>query len=164
MASIPEEQMKALQREFMGIDVDGNGEVSIEELGTLLRSMRVKLRVSESQIKRALKQIDINGDGTIDSDEMMEVLEKYDTDGIVYKLLNERSSIRQEFLKYDTDGSGFITRDELVQIINDRTGLKVPESQLALMIKDVDENGDNQINYDEFYKLMMKSSMKKRVY
>ena len=111
-----------------------------------------------------LKQIDINGDGTIDSDEMMEVLEKYDTDGIVYKLLNERSSIRQEFLKYDADGSGFITRDELVQIINDRTGLKVPESQLALMIKDVDENGDNQINYDEFYKLMMKSSMKKRVY
>ena len=80
MANIPDEQMKALQREFMGIDVDGNGEVSIEELGTLLRSMRVKLRVSESQIKRALKQIDINGDGTIDSDEMMEVLEKYDTD------------------------------------------------------------------------------------
>ena len=39
MANIPDEQMKALKREFMGIDVDGNGEVSIEELGTLLRSM-----------------------------------------------------------------------------------------------------------------------------
>ena len=85
MASIPEERLKELQKEFLEIDVDGNGEVSIEELGTLLRSMRVKLKISESQIKRALKQIDINGDGTVDGEEMIEVLEKYDTTELCIK-------------------------------------------------------------------------------
>ena len=67
MASISEERLKELQKEFLEIDVDGNGEVSIEELGTLLRSMRVKLKISESQIKRALKQIDINGESLKDN-------------------------------------------------------------------------------------------------
>ena len=126
--------------------------------------MRIKLQLSESQIRRALKQIDVNGDGTVDKEEMMEILEKFDTDGVVYKALHERSSIRQDFARYDTDGSGYITKDELVQIIQDRTGIKVPEKHIALMVKDVDENGDNQINYEEFVKLMTKSSMQRRVY
>ena len=91
-------------------------------------------------------------------------MEKFDTEGLIYKALSERSSIRNDFTRYDTDGSGYITKDELVQIIKDRTGIKVPEKHLALMIKDVDENDDNQINYEEFVKLMTKSSMQRRVY
>ena len=164
MSSISAEELDTLKQEFIELDKDGNGEVSVEEMGILLRSMRIKLQLSESQIRRALKQIDVNGDGTVDKEEMMEILEKFDTDGVVYKALHERSSIRQDFARYDTDGSGYITKDELVQIIQDRTGIKVPEKHLALMVKDVDENGDNQINYEEFVKLMNKSSMKKRVF
>jgi len=164
MSSITEAELETLQNEFIGLDKDGNGEVSIEELGTLLRSMRIKLKLSETQIKRALKQIDVNGDGTVDKDEMMEILEKFDTEGVVYKALKERSNIRQDFLRYDNDGSGYITKEELVLIIKDRTGISVPEKHLALMIKDVDENDDNQINYEEFVKLMTKSSMRKRIY
>ena len=164
MSSITDEELRTLQDEFIGLDLDGNGEVSIEELGKLLRTMRLKFKLSETQIRRALKQIDINGDGTVDKNEMMEILEKFDTEGIVYKALTERSIIRQDFVRYDTDGSGYITKEELVLIIKDRTGIKVPEKHLALMIKDVDENGDNQINYEEFVKLMTKSAMQRRVY
>ena len=164
MSSLSTEELEKLQNEFIGLDKDGNGEVSIEEMGILLRSMRIKLKLSETQIRRALKQIDANGDGTVDKEEMMQILEKFDTEGLIYKALSERSSIRNDFTRYDTDGSGYITKDELVQIIQDRTGIKVPEKQLALMIKDVDENDDNQINYEEFVKLMTKSSMQRRVY
>ena len=164
MSSITDEELRTLQDEFIGLDLDGNGEVSIEELGKLLRTMRLKFKLSETQIRRALKQIDINGDGTVDKNEMMEILEKFDTEGIVYKALTERSSIRQDFVRYDKDGSGYITKEELVLIIKDRTGITVPEKHLALMIKDVDENDDNQINYEEFVKLMTKSSMRKRIY
>ena len=164
MSSISAEELDTLKNEFVELDKDGNGEISVEEMGILLRSMRIKLKLSESQIRRALKQIDVNGDGTVDKEEMMEILEKFDTDGVVYKALHERSSIRQDFARYDTDRSGYITKDELVQIIQDRTGIKVPEKHLALMIKDVDENNDNQINYEEFVKLMTKSSMQRRVY
>ena len=106
MASITAEELTTLQTEFMRLDTDGNGVVSIEELRTLLRSMRIKLKLSESQIKRCLKQIDINEDGIVDKGEMLEILEKFDTEGIVYKALNERANIRQHFLRYDKDGRG----------------------------------------------------------
>ena len=163
MSTITAEEFGKLQKEFVGLDADGNGEITVEELGNVLRSMRIKLKLSESQIKRALKQIDINGDGTIDKEELLEILEKFDTAGIVYKALHERSEIRQDFQRYDEDNSGYITKDELVQIIKDRTGIQVPEKHLAAMIRDIDQNDDDQINYEEFVTLMSKSSMQKRV-
>ena len=146
------------------MDADGNGEVTVDELGTMLTSMRLKLQLSDKMIQNILKQIDSNGDGTVDSDELLQVLEKFDTDGLVCKALLARASIRQEFEKYDSDKSGFITRDELVQIINDRTGIKLPEKHIAKLMEDCDQNDDNQINYEEFVVMMTKSCMKKRVY
>ena len=156
MACFSAEKLETLKQEFLEIDTDGSGEVSIEELGILLRSMRIKLKISESQVRRALKQIDINGDGTVSGEEMLQVLERFDTDGIVYKALNERSTIRKDFLSYDTDGSGYISKDEFIKIIKDRTGSTIAEDQLELMMIDVDENNDNKFSYDEFVKLMLK--------
>ena len=156
-------EMIRILQEFVGLDADGNGEITVEELGKVLRSMRIKLRLSETQIKRALRQIDSNGDGRVDPDELLDILKKFDTDGIVYKALHERSSIRQDFQRYDKDNSGFITKDELVQIIKDRTGIQVPESHIAIMMFECDDNNDDQINYEEFVRLMSKSCMQKRV-
>ena len=161
MACFSAEKLETLKQEFLEIDTDGSGEVSIEELGILLRSMRIKLKISESQIKRALRQIDINGDGTVSGEEMLRVLEKFDTDGIVYKALNERATIRKDFLTYDTDGSGYISKDEFFKIIENRTGWAITKDQLELILIDVDENNDNKFSYEEFVKLMLKSSKPK---
>jgi Ca2+-binding EF-hand superfamily protein len=164
MSTITDIEMKTLQKEFAGMDTDGNGDITVDELGEILRSMRLKLKLTDVQIKRVLKQIDSNGDGTVDSEELMEVLQKFDTDGIVYQALHHRSSIRTTFQKYDQDGSGFITKDEMVEIIKDRTGIKVPEKHLERMMQDCDKNDDNKINYEEFVTLMTKSCMQKRVF
>ena len=164
MSTITDVELKTLQKEFAGLDMDGNGDVTVEELGEILRSMRLKLKLSDIQIKRVLKQIDTNGDGTIDTEELLDILEKFDTDGVVYKALHHRSSIRQAFEKYDEDKSGYITKDELVEIIRDRTGIKVPEKHIERMMADCDKNDDNQINYEEFVTLMSKSCMQKKVY
>merc|ERR1712226_1063802 len=164
MSTIPDAELKILQKEFTGLDVDGNGDVTVDELGEILKSMRLKLKLSDHQIKRVLKQIDSNGDGSIDTEELMDILEKFDTDGVVYKALHHRSAIRQAFMKYDEDKSGYITKDELVEIIKDRTGINVPEKHIERMMADCDKNDDNQINYEEFVTLMTKSCMQKRVY
>ena len=164
MSTISDVELKTLQKEFAGLDKDGNGDVTVDELGDILKSMRLKLRLSDMQIKRVLKQIDSNGDGSIDSEELMDILEKFDTDGVVYKALHHRSAIRQAFQKYDEDKSGYITKDEMVEIIRDRTGINVPEKHIERMMADCDQNDDNQINYEEFVTLMTKSSMQRRVY
>ena len=142
MSTISTDEVITLQGEFAGLDQDGNGEISIEELGVLLRSMRIKLMLSETDIKRALKRIDADGDGTVDIAELNGMIEKYDTDGIIYKALSQRSKIRKEFQQYDADNSGFITKDELVQVVNERTGVLVSEKHLDRMMKDCDDNDD----------------------
>ena len=164
MSTINDAEMKVLQREFAGLDMDGNGDITVDELGDILKSMRLKLRLTDHQITRVLKQIDSNGDGTIDTEELMDILEKFDTEGVVYKALHHRSSIRKSFQEYDQDNSGFITKDELVEIIKDRTGIKVPERHLERLMEESDKNDDDQINYEEFVTLMTKSCMQKRVY
>ena len=163
MSTISTDEVRTLQGEFVGLDKVGNGEISIDELENLLRSMRIKLKLSETQIKRALKQIDKDGDGTVNNEELNEVIEKHDTDGIIYKALSQRSQIRKEFQRYDTDNSGFITKDELVQVVNERTGILVSEKLLDRMLKACDDNDDGQINYEEFCTLMTKSFMQKKV-
>ena len=158
-----EAELNIIQKEFAGLDVDGNGDISVKELEDILRSMRLKLKLTDKQIERVLKQIDTNNDGSIDADELMVVLEKYDTEGVVYKALHLRSSIRQEFLKYDGDGNGYITKDEMVEIIKDRTGLTLPQKQIDRLMKDSDKNDDGKVNYEEFVALMSKSVMQKKV-
>ena len=164
ISTISTEEVLTLQGEFAGLDQDGNGEISIDELGSMLKSMRIKLQLSETDISRALKQIDTDGDGTIDIPELNRVIEKYDTDGIIYKALSQRSEIRKEFKRFDTDNSGFITTDELVEVVNDRVGILVSEKHLERMINDCDENGDGLINYEEFCTIMTKSFMRRRVF
>ena len=160
---IPKEELQALQGEFIGLDRDGNGEISVQELETLLRSMRIKLRLSETEIRKSLKIIDTNGDGTIDLVELNNIIEQYDTDGVIYKALAQRCEIRREFQKYDSDNSGYITKDELVQVVKDRTGKLMSEKHLEGMLKECDDNDDDQIDYEEFCTLMTKSFMRKRV-
>ena len=51
-------QIQNMKKEFLMLDTDGDGTISVSELGTILRSMRGKLRASEAEIKKALKEID----------------------------------------------------------------------------------------------------------
>ena len=164
VSGITSEEAVTLTDEFMGLDKDSNGVVSVDELEGVLRSMRIKLMLSETAIKQTIRKIDINGDGVIDMAELIGVLEKYDTEGTVYKALKKRSELRKEFRKYDADNSGYISKDELLEVINERTGAKVTEMQLELVMKDSDDNDDGRINYDEFCTMMTKSFMKKKVF
>ena len=164
LSGISPEDTEIITEEFFGLDKDGNGEVSVEELEAVLRSMRIKLLLSETEIKQTIRKIDENGDGVIQISELNEVLEKYDTKGTVYKALILRSEIRKEFKKYDVDQSGYISKDELLTVVNERTGADVTEKQLELMMRDSDKNDDGRINYDEFCEMMTKSFMKRKVF
>ena len=163
MSTISHDEILTLQGEFVGLDQDGSGEIEIEELANLLKSMRIKLQLSESKIDKALKQIDKDGDGTVDIPELRRIIELYDTEGIIYKALSQRSKIRKDFERYDSDNSGFITKDELVEVVNERTGVIVSEKQLKRMMDDCDDNDDGKIDYEEFCTLMTKSFMQRRV-
>ena len=101
-SSISNEEMLEIQGEFVGLG-EGGREIHVEELRTLLESMKIKLFLKDSEINKAIKQIDKNEDGMVCFDELHYIIEKYDTDGIIYKALSQRSKIREDFKKYDKD-------------------------------------------------------------
>ena len=163
LSSISRDELISIQAEFAGLDRDGDKHISIEEIKSLLQSMKIKLILSEPQIDRIIKQVDTDGDGVVDIHELNEIIEKFENKGIIYKALSERSKIRNEFQKYDTDRSGFITMDELTHIVSERLGIVLNETHLKRMMNDVDDNGDGLIDYEEFCTLMTKSFMQKRI-
>ena len=118
-----------------------------------------------AEVEQKFHEIDKDKNGSVDLKEYYRYMKGRDgtilKTNLLYRALFQLSLIRKEFHRFDVDGSGYITKDELVQIIKDRTGSELSEEQLKLMMKDVDENGDNKFNYEEFVTLMTKSSRQK---
>ena len=51
------------------------------------------------------------------------------------------------------DGNGFISAKELMQVMNS-LGEKLSDDEVEAMIREADVDGDGQVNYEEFVKMM----------
>ena len=150
------EQVQGMIKEFLCLDADGDGTITVDELEKVLRSMRGKSKPSEIDIKKAIKEIDKNGDGTIDMDEYVRSCRNKATQDLIHRALVQSSKIRKEFERFDKDNSGFITKEELMEVIQARASVTISPKQIDQMMIDSDENNDGLINYEEFIFLMTK--------
>ena len=55
---------------------------------------------------------------------------------------------------FDRDGNGFISAAELRHVMTN-LGEKLTDEEVDEMIREADVDGDGQINYEEFVKMMM---------
>ena len=93
-----------LQKEFLNCDLDGDGRISVKELEGVLNSLKKKLNVTDAEIKRVTKQIDVDSDGTINLREYYDTMTNTTNKNLIHRALVARSKIRKQFEKYDTDG------------------------------------------------------------
>ena len=142
------EEVQKLKEEFDKIDNNKDGVISREELVKCMES----LYPHEEAVKKAneiFEEIDFNNDGTINFSEFLTVNMKKE------KYYNE-DMLGKAFKMFDLDGNGFITIDELKETIP----LEIQNtSQWVDIVKEVDQDGDCQISFDEF-KLMMEKLSK----
>ena len=64
-----------LKAEFLALDSDGDGDISVEDLETLLLSAKRQLKMTNKEISRLMKDVDKNGDGSPSRGERFAVVE-----------------------------------------------------------------------------------------
>ena len=141
-----------LKREFLALDTNGDGNISVAEMEALLKSTQGRLNMTNKDIKNLIQKFDRDGDGTIDIDEFLNVITTGTKRDAIYKALIQRAGVRKAFERYDKDGNGFITRDEFKKVVEDKYQARLRPEKVDEMMKLVDINKDGKIDYEEFYK------------
>ena len=153
---LTQSQIEEMKMEFLRLDLDGDGQVSVEELESVLHSMRGKLKATDGDIRKAVKDMDRDRDGTINVQEYLWSIKNKSNKDLVRRALVQRLLIRKEFGRFDKDKSGFISTEEFMQVLQSRGIMKVTLDQVSLLIKDSDRDKNGEIDYEEFVLLMTK--------
>ena len=108
--------------------------------------------MTEREMARLIKDIDQNGDGNIDVEEFLNMVENGPKRDIICKALIQRAGIRKAFQKYDRDGNRVITRDEFRKIVEDKYQTTLTKAQVDEMMEQADVDKSGNIDYEEFLK------------
>merc|ERR1739845_21182 len=95
-----------------------------------------------------INEVDVDGNGTIDFPEFLSLMahKMKDTD--------TEEELIEAFKVFDRDANGFISAAELRHVMTN-LGEKLTGEEVDEMIREADVDGDGQINYEEFVKMMM---------
>ena len=83
-----------------------------------------------------------------------EIVHKLRPEEAEEELNQEEEELKEAFRVFDKDGNGFISAAELRHIMTN-LGEKLTDEEVDEMIREADIDGDGQINYEEFVKVMM---------
>ncbi|KAK6276414.1 hypothetical protein POUND7_006123 [Theobroma cacao] len=106
---------------------------------------------SKEELERVMEDIDTDKDGFINLSEFSAFC-RSSSDAV-----SAASELRDAFDLYDQDKNGLISANELHLVLN-RLGLKCSVDDCVRMITSVDSDGDGNVNFEEFEKMMSASA------
>lgn len=131
------------KRIFDMFDANGDGKISVTELGAVLNNLGSQTSLEE--LSRVMPELDIDGDGFIDLEEFK---------AFFYRGGGEWSKeLKEAFDLYDKDGNGKISDVELHSVLRSM-GRKCTLKDCRRMISAVDIDGDGCVDFEEFKRMM----------
>ena len=103
--------------------------------------------MAEDEVDKIMKIADLDGNGEIEYSEW--VVATTDKQNL---LTDEK--LQTAFKLFDRDGGGTISAKELKEVLG--VGKNIDENVWSDLIQEVDENGDCEISFPEFKKMMMR--------
>jgi calcium-dependent protein kinase len=137
---------------FMTLDKDQDGTLTVEEMRSGMEKAGIK--DIPKDLLEIMKEVDADGSGVIDYTEFLAAT------------LSRRQYIQEDvvwsaFRVFDLDGNGKITREELAQVLsgelsNVEQAMQMNRDEIERIIKEVDQDGDGEIDFQEFFAMMKK--------
>ncbi|XP_009408507.2 calmodulin-like protein 11 [Musa acuminata AAA Group] len=146
MDLLTEEQISEFQEAFCLFDKDGDGCITLEELGTVIKSLGQN--PSEEELHEMIREGDSDGNGTIEFGEFLNLMSRK------VKETNVEEELKEAFKVFDKDQNGYISASELRNVMMN-LGEKLTDEEVDQMIREADLDGDGQVNYEEFVRMMM---------
>lgn len=140
------EQIEEYREAFNIFDRDGDGHLTVKELGIVMRSLGQNPSVQE--LEEMVAEVDTNGSKTVEFTEFLEMMGKQ----LLEKNIEEE--VRDAFAAFDKDKDGKITSAELVHIMKN-IGEPLPQEDIDEMIAEADINKDGTIDYADFVRRMI---------
>ena len=144
---ISDKEKAKLQETFISMDENADGKLSRQELINGYSILGITSNDVEAEIDKIMNSVDVDHSGYIDYSEfIVAVMNKR-------KLLSEEN-LKKAFDVFDKDGSGSISTNEVKGILG--VGKQVSENIWKDLIKEVDQNNDGSVSFDEFKNMMNK--------
>eukprot|EP01128_Nolandella_sp_AFSM9_P000065 TRINITY_DN10100_c0_g1_i1.p1 TRINITY_DN10100_c0_g1~~TRINITY_DN10100_c0_g1_i1.p1 ORF type:complete len:158 (+),score=46.94 TRINITY_DN10100_c0_g1_i1:47-520(+) len=137
---LTEEQIADFRDAFKLFDRDSDGNITIQELETVLRSLGQT--PTKDSLAVMIKKVDADGNGEIDFDEFLNMMAS--------KMMSTtEDEITQIFQVFDRNQDGFIEPAELMQVMHS-LGEELTAKQIRAMINELDDGGVGMVAFDAF--------------
>merc|ERR1711907_445729 len=150
VAGLTDAQKADLSEAFTLFDTDGSGAIDASELCTAMAALGFNPKKSE--IDKMVREMDKDGDATIDLEEFMIMLAEK---------MNQKDG-KEEMLKgfamFDDDKTGKISFANFKRVATE-LGETLTDDQLKEIMAEADEDKDGEISKEEFLAVMMKTGM-----
>jgi len=143
---VDELQKLELKQAFDEFDKDGSGTITTKELLPVLRS--IGQNPTEDEILGLVIEYDVNGDGTIDFEEFIQMMSKH-----IEETVDQTAEMKEAFKIFDRDGDGYIDFKELKQVVT-RMGEPLSSQDADELFREADINGDGKLDFNEFVRMI----------
>ena len=145
-----EEQKQEIREAFDLFDTDGSQTIDAKELKVAMRALGFE--PNKDEIKKMIADIDKDGNGTIEFDEFLAMMTAK------MGARDRREDLMKAFRLFDDDETGKISFKNLKRVAKE-LGENMTDEELQEMIDEADRDGDGEVNEEEFFRIMKKTSL-----
>jgi Ca2+-binding EF-hand superfamily protein len=138
--SLTSEQRAKVREAFEAIDTKHTGTITLLEMKQALQQA---ITIEDEEVRSIFDTLDGNHNEVVNYSEFLAAM-------VTTRITLHDDLIKSTFNRFDHDRSGFITAENLRQVLDDSHS---PE-EIDSMLKEVDFNSDQKIDFDEFFKYL----------